>query len=163
MLPAGAWITRAGSRRIGAVGAAGYVAALALPSLAGNLVALMAAMLALGAASGILDVAMNAQGVTVERAYPRRIFASLHAAFSFGALTGALSSGLVAEAGVPLTAHLLATGALVGAAFAASLRAFLPDEDTGRPRGRRGGGEGAGGAGAASARAARAAAGARAG
>ena len=92
-------------------------------------------MLALGAASGMLDVAMNAQGVTVERAYPRRIFASLHAAFSFGALAGALSGGLVAEAGVPLTAHLLATGALVGAAFAVAIRAFLPDEDAGtRPR-----------------------------
>jgi predicted MFS family arabinose efflux permease len=86
-------------------------------------------MLALGAASGLLDIAMNAQGVTVERAHPRRIFASLHAAFSFGALTGALTSGLVAEAGVPLTAHLLTTGALVGVAFALALTAFLPDGD----------------------------------
>ena len=107
----------------------------------------MVAMLALGAASGILDVAMNAQGVTVERAYPRRIFASLHAAFSFGALGGALSGGLVAEAGVPLTAHLLTTGALVGAAFAASVRAFLPDEGADRRGGRRAAGERRGGEG----------------
>ena len=141
--PAGAWIARAGSRRVGAVGAAGYVVALVLPALAGNLGALMGAMFALGAASGMLDVAMNAQGVTVERAHPRRIFSSLHAAFSFGALAGALSSGLVAEAGVPLAAHLLTTGALVGAAFAVAIRAFLPDVDDGgaatRDRDRRGG------------------------
>ena len=90
-------------------------------------------MRALGAASGMLDVAMNAQGVTVERAYPRRIFSSLHAAFSFGALAGALSGGLVAEAGVPLTAHLLGDGRARGRGVRASFRVFLPDGD-GAPR-----------------------------
>ena len=130
--PAGAWISRAGSRRVGVVAGAGYVVALALPSLAGGLGTLLAAMCALGATSGMLDVAMNAQGVTVERAYPRRIFSSLHAAFSFGVLAGALSGGLVAEAGVPLTAHLVATGGLVGAAFAAAFPVFLPDGEGGR-------------------------------
>ena len=34
---------------------------------------------------------MNTQGLTVERVLPRRIFASLHAGFSFGALAGAAS------------------------------------------------------------------------
>ncbi len=137
--PAGAWISRAGSRRVGVVAGAGYVVALALPSLAGGLGTLLAAMCALGATSGMLDVAMNAQGVTVERAYPRRIFSSLHAAFSFGVLAGALSGGLVAEAGVPLTAHLVATGGLVGAAFAAAFPVFLPDGEGGRTaRARRG-------------------------
>jgi MFS family permease len=126
--PAGAWIARAGSKRVGAVGAAAYVAALVLPALATGLPTLIAAMLALGASSGMLDVAMNAQGVAVERGYPRRIFASLHAAFSFGALAGAVAGGLVAEAGVPLAAHLLATGALIGAAYALAIPRFVPDD-----------------------------------
>jgi predicted MFS family arabinose efflux permease len=84
-------------------------------------------MVLLGAGSGALDVGMNAQGVTVERRYPRRIFASLHAAFSAGALVGALTAGLVAEAGVPLAVHLLVAAASVGLALALALRAFLPD------------------------------------
>lgn len=33
---------------------------------------------------------MNTQGIAVERRHPRRIFASFHAAFSFGALAGAV-------------------------------------------------------------------------
>jgi MFS family permease len=125
--PAGAWVVRAGSRRVSAAGAAAFVAVVALPALAGGLAPLVAAMVLLGAASGTLDVAMNAQGVTVERRDPRRIFASLHAGFSFGALAGALSSGLAAEAGFALGLHLAAVGLVVGCAMAASIRAFLPD------------------------------------
>ena len=79
----------------------GYAGVLSLPSLAPN-AALALALFALGATSGALDVAMNTQGIAIERRYPRRIFASLHAVFSFGALAGAAAGGLVAQAGVPL-------------------------------------------------------------
>jgi predicted MFS family arabinose efflux permease len=104
---AGAGVVRAGSRRVSAIGAAAYVAVLALPAFVPGVAGLLGAMVLLGAATGTLDVAMNAQGVTVERRYPRRMFASLHAAFSFGALAGALSGGLIAEAGVALGTHLV--------------------------------------------------------
>ncbi len=124
---AGAGVVRAGSRRVSAIGAAAYVTLLALPAFVPGLPALVGAMLLLGAASGILDVAMNAQGVTVERRYPRRMFASLHAAFSFGALAGALAGGLIAEAGVGLGPHLAGVSLLVGAAMAAAIRMFVPD------------------------------------
>jgi MFS family permease len=124
---AGAGVVRAGSRRVSAIGAAGYVACLALPAVAPGLAGLLGAMLLLGAASGTLDVAMNTQGVTVERRYPRRIFASLHAAFSFGALAGALSGGLVAQAGVGLGVHLVAVSAGVGAVMVVAIRRFVPD------------------------------------
>jgi hypothetical protein len=36
---------------------------------------------------------MNAQGIAVERARGIAMFTSLHAAFSFGALTGAAAAG----------------------------------------------------------------------
>ena len=126
---AGAAVVRAGSRRVSALGAAGYAGFLALPAVVPGLPGLLGAMLLLGAASGVLDVAMNTQGVTVERRHPRRIFASLHAAFSFGALAGALSGGIAAETGVPLGAHLLAVSLLVGVTMAAAIRTFLPDAD----------------------------------
>ncbi len=124
---AGAAVGRGGSRRVSAVGAAGYVGSLVLPALVPGLAGLFGALLLLGASSGILDVAMNAQGVTVEARHPRRIFASLHAAFSFGALAGALGGGLLAGAGVGLTAHLVGVSVLVAAAFGPAIAAFVPD------------------------------------
>jgi len=118
---------RAGSRRVSVIGAAGYAGGLALPAFVPGLAGLFGALLLLGAASGVLDIAMNAQGVTVERRYPRRIFASLHAAFSFGALAGALTGGLAAEAHVALGAHLAAVAVAVAVAMGVAIRAFLPD------------------------------------
>ena len=125
--PAGAGVIRSGSKRMSAFGAAGYAGGLALPALVPGLAGLFGALVLLGVASGVLDVAMNAQGVTVERRYPRRIFASLHSAFSFGALAGALAGGLAAGAGVPLGAHLAAVAVVVAVAMAAAVRLFMPD------------------------------------
>ncbi|MBA2415038.1 MAG: MFS transporter, partial [Geodermatophilaceae bacterium] len=58
--------------------------------LAPNLALLWAALFIWGTGFGALDVSMNAQGVTVERARGRPTMSSLHAAFSFGGLLGAL-------------------------------------------------------------------------
>ena len=124
---AGAGVVRAGSRPVSALGAAGYAGGLALPAFVPGLAGLFGALVLLGAASGVLDVAMNAQGVTVERRYPRRIFASLHGAFSFGALAGALTGGLAAEAGVALGVHLALVALVVAVALAPAIHAFLPD------------------------------------
>ena len=74
---------------------------------------LFAAALAVGALNGALDIAMNAQGVAVERALGHRIFNSLHAAFSFGALAGAGLGAIAAAAGVSPLAHLTVV-AIVG-------------------------------------------------
>ncbi len=124
---AGAAVVRAGSRRVSGIGAAGYAGLLVLPAVVPGLAGLAAAMLVLGAASGILDVAMNTQGVTVERRHPKRIFASLHAAFSFGALVGALGGGVMATAGVGLVPHLVGVGVVAGTVLAVAIAAFLPD------------------------------------
>jgi len=40
----------------------------------------------LAAGNGALDVSMNAQAIALEQRHRRQIFASFHAAFSFGAL-----------------------------------------------------------------------------
>jgi MFS family permease len=126
---AGPAVARRGSRRIAALGAAGLATSLVLPALAPNLAALALALFVLGATSGALDVAMNTQGLAIERRHPRRIFASLHAGYSLGALAGAASAGLIAHAGIPLTAHLLAVSALVAAALTLAIRTFAGDDD----------------------------------
>ena len=68
--------------------------------LANSLAALMVALFAFGVAAGLLDVAMNAQAVRVERGYRRPLFTSFHACYSVGGLIGALLGGLFAWAGV---------------------------------------------------------------
>ncbi len=125
----GAAVVRFGSRRLSALGGLAYAAGIVLPALASSGWALAGTLVLLGAASGTLDVAMNTQGVTVEKRYPRRIFASLHAGFSFGLLGGAASAGLVAAAGVPLTAHLLGVASVVAAVIGAGVSQFLTDAD----------------------------------
>jgi MFS family permease len=82
---------------------AGAVAISLLPvafGLAGNLGVLMTALFVYGMAGGLMDVAMNAQAVRVERGYQRPMINSFHACYSFGGLGGALLGGLFAWAGV---------------------------------------------------------------
>ena len=87
---------------------------LALPPIgfAGSFVGLCLAFLLYGAATGALDVSMNAQGIAVERAYRRPIMSALHGMFSLGAMAGAGATGLVAGLGVGIVAQLTAIGLL---------------------------------------------------
>src|SRR3954468_17084898 len=68
---AGAPIDRFGSRPVMRAGFPLLAATLLLPALAGNGVTLFLALLVVGIASGALDVAMNAQGIEVERVLGR--------------------------------------------------------------------------------------------
>ena len=65
--------------------------AVALPA-AVDLPTLVLAVFLVGAANGVLDIAMNANGLAVEHHAARPLFSSLHAAFSFWALTGAAAA-----------------------------------------------------------------------
>jgi MFS family permease len=123
---AGALAARLGSRPVVLAGALAYSAALVPVALAGSLPALGAAFALLGLASGVLDVSMNVQGLTVERALRRPILATLHAAFSFGALGGSAAGALVAAAGVGVVHHLAAMAAFGAALALVATRALMP-------------------------------------
>ncbi|MGV9774763.1 MFS transporter [Streptosporangium sp. NPDC003464] len=98
-----------------------FCAALALPTLSPGLPWLCAAFLVYGAAAGMSDVAMNAQGVLVERRLERSIISGLHGIWSVGSLTGAGIGVVAAQAGLDARVHhsvaalvLLAVGAVAG-------------------------------------------------
>jgi MFS family permease len=131
---AGALTVRHGSRPLVAA-APLYLMAVVLPALAVDLVTLLLAVTVVGAANGVLDIAMNAQGVAVERTLGKRLFSSLHAAFSFGALAGAGSAAAVAAAGIDPLPHLAVDGAVSAALAVVLARGLLRDE--GRPQGPR--------------------------
>jgi MFS family permease len=122
----GGLIARHGSRTLTA--ATVVLLGLALPPIAfaGGFAWLCLAFLLYGAATGALDVSMNAQGIAVERAYRRPIMSALHGMFSIGAMAGAGATGLVASQGVGMVPQLLAIGALTIILGFILTRAMLP-------------------------------------
>lgn len=102
----GRWTARWGSDRVTQVSGVLFVLALVLPFLAGNLWTLIAGLAVLGGLNGVMDVAMNAQGVTVEKTLGRPIMSRLHAYFSLGGLLGA-ALGTVLVGRIPMLTHAL--------------------------------------------------------
>lgn len=113
---AGRLCERAGSRRV--VIASLLVEGLSLfaASTTGGLTGLSLALLGFGASFGSINVAANAQGIALERAYGRTILSSFHAAFSMGGLVGAGCGALAAGLGVTPRAHLGVLALVVGVA-----------------------------------------------
>lgn len=116
----GRLIAKVGSAGVAA--AAGLVLGLGLPGLAWAPVwgALAGFYLVLGAADGVMDAAMNAHGLRVQKAYGRSLINGMHGLWSVGAATGAALGTAAAALRVPLAVHLPLVGALaVGAALLA--------------------------------------------
>jgi predicted MFS family arabinose efflux permease len=88
------------------------------PAFAPNLPSLCAALFVAGAAAGAADVAMNAQGVSVEQARGKSIMSGLHGMWSAGGLLGSAAGALAAHAGVAAPMHFVIAGVvLAGAAL----------------------------------------------
>ncbi|MCW2703000.1 MAG: putative transporter [Blastococcus sp.] len=132
---AGALSARFGSRPVTAGAAVGLFLLPCLLGLAPSLPWLLPALLLFGVGYGGLDVAMNAQAVTVERAGQRPVMSSFHAAFSAGALVGSLTGALAAAADVPLALHLGVTGLVLLAASLPLTPAMLTEQRSAGERG----------------------------
>lgn len=122
----GRLVDRFGSRQVTLVSALGLCATLPLPGLAPAWAALLLALVAVGAADAVMDVAMNAQGVVVERRYGRSILNAFHGLWSAGAAVGALTGGLAVARGVPVPVHLAAVGVFLAVVGLVAVRALLP-------------------------------------
>jgi MFS family permease len=110
---AASWLLpRVGSRRVVQVALVGYCAAGPLVGLTGSLAALFAALFAWGAFQGTLDVAMNTQGIAVERTGRRNLMSGLHGSWSIGAFAGAGIGALAVAAGITLSLQLLVMGTI---------------------------------------------------
>jgi MFS family permease len=123
---AGAPVDRFGSRPVMRAGFPLLCATLLLPALARNAATLFLALLALGLASGMLDVAMNAQGVEVERHRRRPVLSGLHGFWSVGLGLGAGTAALAAAIGAAPLLHFAVVGTVLAAASVALMRGLLP-------------------------------------
>lgn len=114
---AGVAITRIGSGRLAVLCACAYGLLLFLLGAAPTAPALAAALLVLGAADAVMDVAMNAHGLRVQQAYGRSVLNGFHGWWSVGAVIGSLTGSAAAAAAVPVAVHLAVAG--VGLALVA--------------------------------------------
>ena len=140
----GALAARYGTRRVTVLAGVLMMLALLLPFFAPNLWTLFAALMVLGAGNGVMDVAMNAQGVAVERTLARPVMSSFHAAYSLGNLAGAALGSVLLGVGLGSLGHaaLITVGAGAVVLYAGSR--LLPksadepptrgDADTSAPR-----------------------------
>src|SRR5215218_5785894 len=111
-LPLGAAITaRAGSRTTLRFAFAVFPAALAVVARAPGLGSLAAALALFAAANSVVDVAMNAQGVELERRARRPVLSSLHAGHPLGLIAGGLAGTAAAAAGLGVPVHFTAVAA----------------------------------------------------
>src|SRR5919198_1854686 len=121
----GVLVPRLGSRPALRLALPAYAVALLGPGLAVSLVTLSAGLFALAAANSVVDVALNAHGVALERRYGRPILSGLHAMHSLGGILGAGVGALAARA-VGRTPHFLAVAAAATLAAVAATRLLLP-------------------------------------
>lgn len=125
-------ITRFGSAAVTHVMAVSNCLALALPILAPSIGLLVLALAVFGATVGAVDVAMNAQGVAVEKRLPRPTMSALHGSWSLGGLAGAASAGGLLSIW-PVGAHISVVSTLGFVAILLAGRYLLQRVDVGAP------------------------------
>ncbi|MEU0518393.1 MFS transporter [Streptosporangium sp. NPDC006007] len=120
-------MTRFGSRSILRVGAPLCAITLALLAFAPSFPSLLVAAGLFGMAFGAVDVAMNAQGSTVERAYGRPLMNGMHAGWCVGAISAGLVGAAAISAGLSFTAHLSLVSLVTLPLLIFISRTYLPD------------------------------------
>lgn len=125
-----------GSRRVVRVTTVVYVLMVALLAQASNLFFLILFAGMYGAAKGAIDVAINAQAVTVEKQYGQPIMSFFQGCWSAGGLFGAGAASLLLQRGgtaridLSITAGVLALCGL----WAMPLLVSETEHETGKPR-----------------------------
>jgi predicted MFS family arabinose efflux permease len=111
-MPFTGWtIIKKGSRKITIVAVLSYCILVPIIPFLSNIFYLAILFFFIGIATGMLDVAMNAQAVMVEQLYKRPIMTSFHALFSIGMMLGAWCGSLFIDLGYDLGYHLIIVSA----------------------------------------------------
>ncbi|GAB3678290.1 MFS transporter [Saccharopolyspora tripterygii] len=119
---------RFGSARVLGPGGLVMAAGLLLPGYAGSLPVLVGGLVLFGAGHGVVDVAMNAHSMQVQRHYSRPIVITFHALFSIGGLLGSGAGAVAAQLDVPVPVHFTLAAAALAVLVEVSRRRLLPAE-----------------------------------
>ncbi|GAA3157715.1 MFS transporter [Nonomuraea roseoviolacea] len=133
-------MARFGSRSVLRVGGPLTALGLVAVAFAPNLPVLLAAAAFFGLAFGMVDIAMNAQGSIVERAYGRPLMNGMHAGWCVGAISAGGLGSLAIALGLSFTTNLALVGLVSLPVMILAGRAYLaeaPVRETGTDARRR--------------------------
>src|ERR671914_586634 len=119
-------VPRTGSRRALSTSLLAFSGALLAPALAPSLLVLAASLFLFAALNSVVDVAMNAQGVAVQRLMGRPVLSGLHAMHSLGGVFGAGAGALAARLGAMPPPHFLACAMVAVVVGLAAWSLLLP-------------------------------------
>jgi MFS family permease len=122
---AGRLVGRFGARSVSAIAGATFCLGLGLSLLLPGYATLLMAMLVLGAGESVFDVAINAEGTTLETLSGRAVMSGFHGMFSLGAMLGAACAALMLRAAVPDWMQLTGAAACIATSIAISSRGML--------------------------------------
>lgn len=123
---AGAQVARWGSRAVTLVTSLLLCPIVVLPVHAPSLPWFAVMLVAFGAATGAMGVAMNAHAVAVERRMRRSVMSSFHGLFSLGGLVGSGGSILALSCGLTPSQHMVLAGSLGLITVIGVSRSLLP-------------------------------------
>jgi len=101
-------VPRTGSRRALTASLLAFSCALLGPAFAPSLLVLFVSLFTFAVLNSVVDVAMNSQGVAVQRLLGRPVLSGLHAMHSLGGVLGAGAGALAARLGTTPPLHFLA-------------------------------------------------------
>ena len=128
-LASAALMRRFGSARVASWGLVVLAAAVWAAAVAPSWWLLAAALFVAGALDAVVDVAQNAHGLRVQRAYDRSILNAFHGLWSVGAVTGGLLGSAAAGLRVPLGVHLGGVAVVFAALALVARHRMLPGPD----------------------------------
>lgn len=128
-LPFAGWaVARFGSRLVAPVSVVAYALALYGLSQGPTVLTFSLALFIFGFVGDTVNIAMNTQGLDVQRAMDKPILSSFHALWSVGALCGALVGGWTLKQNLDTATHMLIIFIPVSILALVNYRFLLPDE-----------------------------------
>jgi predicted MFS family arabinose efflux permease len=109
-------VPRVGSRRALTTSLVVFTCALLGPAFAPSLLLLAASLFAFAALNSVVDVAMNTQGLAIQRLIGRPVLSRLHAMHSLGGVLGAGAGALATRLGATPPQHFFACAAAAAVA-----------------------------------------------
>jgi predicted MFS family arabinose efflux permease len=122
---AGRLVAVLGVRTTSVVAGWSFCLALGLTLLLPGFWALLPVLLLLGAGESVFDVAINAEGTTLETLSGRAVMSGFHGMFSLGAMVGAAGAAAMIRASVSTPMQLALVGAAVATSIALASRKML--------------------------------------
>jgi MFS family permease len=130
-------VARAGSRAALRVALPAFALLLVPIAAAPTMAALVAALAVSAAVNSVVDVAINANAVTVERRHGRAVLSRMHAMLTLGGIVGAAGAALAAYLGTGVRVHFTLVAA-TGAGAALLLGRWLAGDRAAPEQGRPG-------------------------